>query len=54
MPALVFGPIPTVIPSALDILAQPGMTYRYWVTAVDGGLNESTPSDTVEVTALAP
>ena len=52
MPASVFGPIPTNVPAFLDVLAKSGMTYRYWVTAVDEGLNESTPSDTVEVTAF--
>jgi hypothetical protein len=29
-------------------------TYRYWVTAVDQGLNESAPSDTIEVRIIVP
>jgi fibronectin type III domain protein len=46
---------PLVFPRAyvanyLDRTVKPDSTYRYWVTAVDQGLNESAPSETVEVT----
>jgi hypothetical protein len=33
----------------LDATVARGMTYRYWVRAVDIGINQSAPSDTVDV-----
>jgi hypothetical protein len=49
VPAAGFGPVPADFPSYLDNLIAGGTTYRYWVTAVDMGFNESAPSETVEV-----
>ena len=36
-------------PRYLDRFVAADSTYRYWVTAVDQGLNESAPSETIEV-----
>lgn len=49
VPATAFGPVPAASPSYLDNLVTPGTGYRYWVTAVDMGFNESAPGDTVEI-----
>lgn len=48
-PALVLGPIPSDAVTYEDTQVQSGTTYRYWMTAVDFGINESAPGDTVEV-----
>jgi hypothetical protein len=49
VPPTAFGPVPAALPSYLDNLVTAGNVYRYWVTAVDMGFNESAPSETVEV-----
>ena len=38
----------------VDNRVAAGETYRYWVTAVDAGLNESVAGDTVSVTVPRP
>lgn len=41
-------------PRYVDGYVEPDSTYRYWVTAVDMGFNESAPSETVTVKVVEP